>query len=156
MVSKIEGSGGESTRALLPAGSMAGPIQWRRTSPASHFKCYLVISAHQCCRNKTRVQPAIHGQDKTVFCVFVGDVNRIGDKSRLSATKNFETVLSSLEVRWGTENSVDFSQILLLPTRTRHDKSVSLVWTGHYCEMLALQTPHWLTCLLYTSPSPRD
>ena len=31
--------------------------------------------------------------------VYVGGVNRIGDKSRLSATENFETVLSSLEMR---------------------------------------------------------
>ena len=48
-----------------------------------------------------------YGQDKTVlsylvlFClVRVGGVNRIGDKSRLSATENFETVLSCLEIQW--------------------------------------------------------
>ena len=42
-----------------------------------------------------------HGQDKTVLSclVGVGGVNGIGDKSRLSATENFETVLSSLEMR---------------------------------------------------------
>ena len=42
-----------------------------------------------------------HGQDKTVLSclVCVGDVNRIGDKSRLSATENFESVLSTFEMR---------------------------------------------------------
>jgi len=37
-----------------------------------------------------------HGQDKSV-----GGVNWIGDKSRLSTTENFETVLSIVDMRWG-------------------------------------------------------
>ena len=42
-----------------------------------------------------------HRQDKTVLSCLVGvrGVNWIGDKSRLSATENFETVLSSLVMR---------------------------------------------------------
>jgi len=42
-----------------------------------------------------------HGQDKIVLSclVRVGSVDRIADKLRLSATENFETVLSSLEMR---------------------------------------------------------
>jgi len=40
-----------------------------------------------------------HRQDKTVLSCLVGGVNWIGDKSRLSATEKFETVLSSLEMR---------------------------------------------------------
>jgi len=41
-----------------------------------------------------------HGQDMTALSCLVRDfsVNRIGDKSRLSATENFETVSSSLEM----------------------------------------------------------
>ena len=38
-----------------------------------------------------------HEQDKHVLFVRVSDVNRIGNKSRLSATENFETVSSSLK-----------------------------------------------------------
>jgi len=49
--------------------------------------CIIMPSSHQ------------HGQDKTVLSVRVGSVNRIGDKSRLSASENFETVLYSVEMR---------------------------------------------------------
>jgi len=47
-----------------------------------------------------------HRQDKTVLSclVRVGGVNRNGDKSRLSATENFGTVLSSLEMCWGLDS----------------------------------------------------
>ena len=47
---------------------------------------YLISSSHH-----------RHGQDKTrLSClVRVGGVNRIGDKSRMSATEHLETVLSS-------------------------------------------------------------
>ena len=62
--------------------------------------------------------PRRHGQDKTV-----SGLNRIVDKSRLSATENLETVLSSLEMRQGTENSLDLSPIKFTP-RTRQDKAV--------------------------------
>jgi len=47
-----------------------------------------------------------HRQDETVLSCLVGSVNIIGDKSRLSATKNFETVLSSLKIRWGLLKTV--------------------------------------------------
>ena len=42
-----------------------------------------------------------HQQDKTVLSCLIGiyGVNWIGDKSRLSATENFETVLSSLQMQ---------------------------------------------------------
>ena len=36
----------------------------------------------------------------------VSGVNRISDRSRLSATENFKTVLSSLEMRWGLLKTV--------------------------------------------------
>ena len=47
--------------------------------------------------------PKRHGWDKTVLSclVRVSGANRIRDKSKLSATENFETILSSLEMRWG-------------------------------------------------------
>ena len=62
-----------------------------------------------------------HGQDKTVLSCPVGGVNRIVDKSRLSVTESFETVLSSIEMRWGLYwKSFDLSQILFTSlTRTR-------------------------------------
>jgi len=52
----------------------------------------------------------VHTADKTrqfcfVFSCLVG-VNRIGDKSTLSTTKNFETVLSSLEMQFGLHKTV--------------------------------------------------
>ena len=53
-------------------------------------RCSLMASSHR-----------RHQQDKTVLSCLVGvrGVNWIGDKSRLSATENFQTVLSSLEMR---------------------------------------------------------
>jgi len=39
--------------------------------------------------------------NRRIRVVRVGGVDRIGDKSRLSATENFKTVLSSLEMRSG-------------------------------------------------------
>ena len=53
----------------------------------------LVLSPIHCTRSHRE-----HRQDKTRL-VGVHGVNWIGDKTRLSATENFETVLSSLEMR---------------------------------------------------------
>ena len=47
--------------------------------------------------------------------VYVIDVNSIGDKSRLSATENFETVLSVSKCSEDYCNSLDLSPILFTP-----------------------------------------
>ena len=54
----------------------------------------------------------------------VGGVNKIGYKSRLSATVNFETVLSSLEMRWGLLKKSWLVAPILLTPPTRQDKTV--------------------------------
>ena len=50
----------------------------------------------------------VHTVDKTrlSLLVRVDGVNRIGNKSRLSVTVSFETVLSSLEMQWGLLKTV--------------------------------------------------
>jgi len=55
--------------------------------------------------------------DKTDCLVHVGGVNRIGDKSRLSATETFETVLSSLEM-WCEQSFVLSRLSFQFATRT--------------------------------------
>ena len=84
-----------------------------------------------------------HGKDKTVFSclVRVGGVNRIGDKSRLSATENFETVLSSIEIRCEqsfilSRPSLKFTTRSCLQTRSHHmtgqNRSVSNIIIEDY------------------------
>jgi len=59
------------------------------------------------------------------YLLHVGGVNRVGDKSGLSATENVETVATRNEAKT-TENSLDLSPILFtLPTR--QDRQSSLV-----------------------------
>ena len=67
----------------------------------------------------------------TTCLVHVGGVNRIGDKSRLSATQNFDTSLSSPEMRWGILKSLDLLPKILFSPPTRQDNLVlSVVWNG--------------------------
>ena len=71
-----------------------------------------------------------HGLDKTVLSclVYVGGVNRTGEKSRLSATENFKTVFQSQNAVRTTEDSLDLSRILFTPpNKTRQESFVMSV-----------------------------
>jgi len=57
----------------------------------------LLIEMNSGSRLLCLVQTAVIDKVRLSFCV--GGVHRIGDKSRLLDTENFETVLSSLEMR---------------------------------------------------------
>ena len=57
----------------------------------------------------------------------VGGVNRIGIRSRLSATEHFETVLSRLDFRWGLLKTVLSCRQFCSHHRHRKDKTNSLV-----------------------------
>ena len=67
--------------------------------------------------------PSSHCRHVRDGLVRVGSVNRVGDKSRLSATENFETVLSSLEMRRGLlKTLLDLSSV---PFKTRQSTVLS-------------------------------
>ena len=67
---------------------------------ATATSCYCSGTSAAKCANIMASSHREHRQDKTVLSCLVGvhDVNWIGDKTRLSATENFETVLFSLEM----------------------------------------------------------
>jgi len=89
-------------------------------------------------RRLRSVKPSSHRRQNSKLSCLVGRVNRIGDKSRLLATENFETVSSSLEMRWGLLKTVLTCRQFC--SHRRQDKkrqdnlvlSVSVVWTRHY------------------------
>jgi len=69
------------------------------------------------------VMPNSHRQHEQAkirrsYLVRVGIVNRIGNKSRLLATENFETDLRSLKIRWGLLKTVFTCRLLLAPRKS--------------------------------------
>ena len=85
-----------------------------------------------------------HNQYGHLSCLISG-VNKIGDKSRLSATDNYETVLSSLEMRCEqsfilSRPSFQFATLICLHTCShwRQDCSVSnILRTTESCRRLS-------------------
>ena len=105
------------------------------------FKYKTVLSCLQLCSHRW------HGQDKTrQFCLVSSQFPICScSVSNISRTSENLKIGNWVETR---QNSLDLSAVVFTPpAQTRQDSfvlSVSPVWTSYY------------TCLLYTSPSPRD